>query len=202
MKLKNILLCAMLFFLASCSKGEAQIYKNRANQSKPEVFFENIYIGDNLETCLAKGTVQYHINDLLQLANTNVAMSYFTSSEVRFDNNNIIKEIHLLFKQRKDGKTGKDVFNFMTQYFCQRYKGMKTEKFCEEKLYQKMKCTQDGMRIIWETDKMKIILKSYYSTPDYTPVIRKSENEVAFDWGKDIAEEIKGRWVELNIIAK
>lgn len=201
MTLKNFFLCTILFCLASCSKSEAQINKK---QNKAEVFFENIYIGDNLETCLAKGAVQYqyYINDLLQLANTNVAMNYFTSSEVRFDNNNIIKEIHLLFKQNNEGKSSKDVFDFMTQYFCQRYRGMKTEKFSEEKLYQKMKCTQNGMKIIWETDKIKITLKSYYSTPDYTPVIRKSENEVAFDWGKDIAEEIKGRWVELNIIAK
>ncbi len=88
--------------MASCSKSEAQINKK---QNKAEVFFEKIYIGDNLETCLAKGAVQYqyYINDLLQLANTNVAMNYFTSSEVRFDNNNIIKEIHLLFKQNEKG---------------------------------------------------------------------------------------------------
>ena len=55
---------------------------------------------------------------------------------------------------------------------------------------------------MWETDKIKILLNSYYNTPDYTPIPRSSENEVVFDWGADAAKELKGNWVELNITAK
>ena len=43
--LKKYVLAITLFCLVGC-------------QPKPEVLFENIYIGDNLETCLAKGTIQ------------------------------------------------------------------------------------------------------------------------------------------------
>ena len=124
--LKKYVLGITLFFFVGC-------------QSKPEVFFENINVGDNLETCLAKGTVQNNPdynketlikNDIsmIELANNHIANSYFTNSEVIFDRNNIIKEIVLKFQQDKKGKgkTAKEVFNYMTQYFCQRYQGMKT----------------------------------------------------------------------------
>ena len=69
--LKKYVLGITLFCLVGC-------------QPKPEVLFENIYIGDNLETCLAKGTVQNNPdynketvikNDIsmIELANNNIA---------------------------------------------------------------------------------------------------------------------------------
>ena len=70
--LKKYVLGITLFCLVGC-------------QPKPEVLFENIYIGDNLETCLAKGAVQYSSNhDKLELTNI-IADTYFTDSEVISD---------------------------------------------------------------------------------------------------------------------
>lgn len=173
-------------------------------QTKPIVFFENINIGDNLETCLANGTIQYRNNDNEFKLNSDIVNKYFNYSDVQFDERNIIKEAVMKYHHTKSNNTAEEVFNFMTQYFCQRYSGMKTTEINEERLHEDydMKCRHEGIKIVWETDKIKIILKSYYNTPDYTPIPRNSENEVVFDWGADAAKELKGNWVELNITAK
>ena len=83
MKLKNFLLCITLFLFAGCQQ-------NYRKQKQPEVLFENIYIGDNVETCLANGTVQINPdcnvntlapkfnNYMFELANNNIANSNFT----------------------------------------------------------------------------------------------------------------------------
>jgi hypothetical protein len=66
----------MLFFLVACQNSYGQNYRK-------SVFFENIYIGDNIETCLAKGTVQYNPDynnetiiknniSMIELANNNI----------------------------------------------------------------------------------------------------------------------------------
>ena len=188
-------------------------------QSKPVVFFENINVGDNLETCLAKGTVQnnpgYNVktiapkfdNNMFELANNNIANSNFTYTGVEFDENNIVREIKLKFHQKETGKTAKEVFNFMTQYFCQRYQGMKTEEVNEEwetdsdnLKYQKM-----GMKNIWETNKLKIILKSYDAirTDKSSTYDENGQWQLYLAVREDIAKiYYNGNWVELNIIAK
>ena len=75
-------LYTMLFFLFGNSK---------------EIFFENINVGDDLETCLANGSVQYKNNGIsLELPSSNIATNYFTYNVVKFDQDNIIKEIKLL----------------------------------------------------------------------------------------------------------
>lgn len=209
--LKKYVLGITLFFFVGC-------------QSKPEVFFENINVGDNLETCLAKGTVQNNPdynketlikNDIrmIELANNHIANSYFTNSEVIFDRNNIIKEIVLKFQQDKKGKgkTAKEVFNYMTQYFCQRYQGMKTETINEEKednQYKELgiKFSQEGMTNIWETNKIKMILKSYDNTLIDRYNVHATLNSEPFSVMNSLKwwdiESKEGKWVELNISVK
>lgn len=81
---------------------------NVGSQNKPVVLFENIYVGDNLETCLAKGYVQYNLDynnetliesdiSMIELVNNYIASTYFTNSGVVFGKNNIVKEIKLKF---------------------------------------------------------------------------------------------------------
>ena len=211
MRLKEFLFVVIIFILSGC-------------QNKQVVLFEDIYIGDNLETCLAKGTIRYNPdynkeiileNDvsMIELANNYIASSYFTNSEVKFDWKNVVKEIELKFQQEKRGRTAKDVFSFMTQYFCQRYQGMKTEIIDEEKVYDRYEeCTvkfrREGMANIWETNKIKIILKSYDNTLLDRYNVHKALNPDDSDlhllkylvW-LDI-DSNEGKWVELNIVAK
>lgn len=141
-----------------------------------EVFYENIHVGDHLEKCLANGSVQYNTNaniNTLELTHPPIFDVFLSSNLVKFDEKNIVKELELSYSQRKDNGTGQyedkkvnEVFNFMTQYFCQRYVGMKTEgikeiisvdecDICEVKLEKK------GMRNIWETKHIKIILSTF-----------------------------------------
>lgn len=204
--LKKYVLAITLFCLVGC-------------QPKPEVLFENIYIGDNLETCLAKGTIQnnpdYNVktlapkfdNNMFELSNSNIANANFTYTGVEFDGNNIVKEISLKYHQKETGKTAKEVFNYMTQYFCQRYQGMKTEEVNDEwetDSYN-LKYQKKGMKNIWETNKLKIILQSY-------DAIRKDKSSTYDENGQwslslsvreDVAKRYyNGNWVELDIIAK
>ncbi len=210
-KLKTIIWCLIAFCLIGC-------------QSQPEILFEDIIVGDNLEACLAKGTVQYNPdynkkttieNDIskIELANNYISDCYFTNSEVKFDKNDIIKEIVLKFQQDKKstGKTAKEVYNYMTQYFCQRYQNMRTMTINEEiadKNYDKysVKFMQEGLANIWETDRVKITLKSYDNTLLERNRIYKTLNSEPFSvidslkwWDIDSKE---GKWVELRIFTK
>ena len=209
MRLKEFLFVVIIFIVSGC-------------QNKPVVLFEDIYIGDNLETCLAKGTVRYNPdyntetiieNDIsmIELANNYIASSYFTNSEVKFDRKNVVKEIELKFQQKKKGRTSKEVFGYMTQYFCQYYQGMKTEIIDEEKVYDRYEeCTakfrREGMANIWETNKIKIILKSYDNTLLDRYNVHKALEPDGWDpLGYLIRLDIEskeGKWVELKIIAK
>lgn len=217
MRLKNFLLCITLFFFAGCQIDYGQNYRK---QKQPEVLFENIYIGDNVETCLANGTVQINPdcnvntlapkfnNYMFELANNNIANSNFTYTGVGFDGNNIVREIRLIYHQKETGKTAKEVFNYMTQYFCQRYQGMKTEEVNDEWVTDddyELKYKKVGIKNIWETNKLKIILQSYSA-------IRKDKSSTYDENGEwslylsvreDIAKRYyNGNWVELNIVVK
>ena len=84
-KLKKHVIGITLLFLVGC-------------QTQPEVFFENINIGDNLETCLAKGVIKYkfdhHYDNGKRLAlSDNITTNYLPYTEVKFDDNNIVKEL-------------------------------------------------------------------------------------------------------------
>lgn len=226
MKLKNFFLFIILIHLVACQNGNEP---NHRNSNKAEVFFENIYVGDKLESCLAKGAVQFNIDynaessvqeqkNMLELANNNVASPYFSFAGVWFDNNNIINRIELKFHQKENGKTAKEVFNFMTQYFCQRYQGMKTETVAEEWEHDAdLKFNKEGFKNIWETNKVKIILQFYdnslihvYSRIKKDPIIHSDENRIYrgkhIDFGEifwsEKAKEHIGYWVEVNILAK
>ena len=187
-------------------------------QNNPNVLFENIYIGDNLESCLAKGAIQYNPDynirtlapkqkHMLELANNDIANSYFSSTGVNFDKNNIVKSIELKFHQKEKGKTAKEVFNYITQYFCQRYQGMRTEtvKYQWTTESYNLQYENQGIKNIWETDKVKIILQFYNSS-------RIDKGSIYDENGKwspylsareDVARiYFDGNWVELNIIAK
>ena len=102
-------------------------------QETPETFFENINVGDNIETCMAKGAVRYQNGYDYKLANNYIADTFFSYNNVKFDSQNIINEIKLSIHRKDDASAAKDLFSFMTQYFCQRYSGMKTAKISEDK---------------------------------------------------------------------
>lgn len=216
MRLKTYFLCSMLFFLVGCQNSTRQSFKT---QKKPEVLFENIYIGDKLETCLANGTVQnnpdYNVNtlapkfdnDMFELSNSHISNANFTYTGVEFDKNNIVREIRLKYHQIEGGKTAKEVFNYMTQYFCQRYQGMRTEEVYEdwETDSYDLKYLKRGMKNIWETNTHKITLTSYNAM--------RTEQSSCYDengnWSSylSIREEVArmyydGNWVEVNIIVK
>ena len=186
--LKNIILCFTFFYLVGCN-------------TKPEVFFENIYLGDNLESCLAKGAVQYRSNDNFKL-NNNIINRYFYYSDVQFDERNIIKEAVMKYHHTMSYNTPEEVFSFMTQYFCQNYAGMITE-IINENIVDKgwdIKYSKEGRMNIWETNKIKITLSSYCISPDYNYIYRNGHD--GFNFGAAHAKEIQGKWVELNIVAK
>lgn len=189
--LKNIILCFAFFYLVGCN-------------TKPEVFFENIYLGDNLETCLAKGAIQYQNEYAYELANHSITNSYFTFNEVKFDGNGEIEEINFFFRQSNTGKTANEVFSFMTQYFCQRYPQMKTKAIDKEKKGEDFdgRYRHKGMMNIWETEKIRIEIKSYTNALidyQFTP---PNPGKVVFSWDDDAAREKQGSFVELKISAK
>ena len=216
MRLKTYFLCSMLFFLTGSLNCTGQSFRT---QKKPEVLFDNIYIGDKLESCLANGTVQnnpdYNVrtlapkfdNDMFELANSNIANANFTYTGVEFDENNIVREIRLKYHQKETGKTAKEVFNYMTQYFCQRYQGMKTEEVNEDWKTDSydLKYQKRGMKNIWETNKLKIILKSYNAirTDKSSTYDENGQWSSYLSVREDVARRYyNGNWVELEIIAK
>lgn len=206
MALFAVLMCVSF---ASCGSSSSKT---------PEVLFENIYIGDNLETCLAKGTIRHNPDykietiapnqkNMLELANNSIADSYFSYTGVWFDKNNIVKEVELKFHQKETGKTAKDVFNFMTQYFCQRYQGMKTETVNElwETDCYNLKYEKEGTKNIWETNKVRVTLQFYNAWR----MDKSSVYDENGDWSLNLAvrEDMAkryydGNWVEVNILVK
>ena len=195
---KNYILSISLFFLIGC-------------QFKPEVLFENINVGDNLEVCLANGSVQHNTDDenIFELRNNNIANTYFTNSEVKFDEKSTVKEIILKFHESKKGKTAKEVFNFMTQYFCLRYEGMRSEKIdenWEDERLERLAFKKEGIKNIWETNKTKIILESYRNTRIYIPHEDSNYSSTAQGTAEYMLNQIAnsniGEWVQLKIIAK
>lgn len=189
--LKKHVIGITLLFLVGC-------------QTQPEVLFENINVGDNLETCLAKGTIKYKFDHhydngkRLVLAD-NIATNYLPYTEVKLDDNNIIKELE--FKLHSDDKTVEEAFSFMTQYFCQRYENMTSEKIDEVKddgNYREL-----GSKNIWETNKIKIILSSYDNIIDWQAISRNVEKTGSDGWLENAtARDIQGYWVELTITIK
>ena len=190
-KLKKHVIGITLLFLVGC-------------QTQPEVFFENINIGDNLETCLAKGVIKYkfdhHYDNGKRLAlSDNITTNYLPYTEVKFDDNNIVKELE--FSRHADYEAVEEAFSFMTQYFCQRYENMATEKIDEVK--DEGNYRQIGSKNIWETNKIKIILSSYNNMVDWQAVARNAEKPGSNGWIEEqFAKEKQGYWVELIITAK
>ena len=192
--LKKHVIVITLLFLVGC-------------QPKSEILFENINIGDNLETCLAKGAIKYifdhHYDNGKRLAlSDNITTNYLPYTEVKFDDNNIIEELE--FSRHADYEAVEETFNFMTQYFCQRYKNMVTEKIDEVK--EKGNYRQIGNKNIWETNKIKIILSSYNNMVDWQVVARNIEKSGSDRWDawveNEKAKNIQGYWAKLSITAK
>ena len=187
-------------------------------QNKAVVLFENIYIGDKLEKCLAQGTVQHNPDykietiapnqkNMFELANNKIANTYFSFTGVWFDKQNAVKNIELKFHQKENGKTAKEVFNFMTQYFCQRYQGMRTEHVNEQSTTDsyELKYEKEGIKNIWETNEVKIIVKFYNAMRlNKSSVYDENGNwSLSLSVREDIAKRYyDGNWVEVNIIAK
>lgn len=191
---KKYILSISLFILVGC-------------QLKPEVLFENINVGDNLEVCLSKGAVvqgRRHQENIFELGNNNIASTYFDKSEVKFKDNNEVEEISLEYHYKKKGKTAQEVFNFMTQYFCQRYTDMRTEKLNETWEIHGLSWQKEGMQNIWETNKIRTTLSFYTNKPIY------DESEHVgnpYNYGAQIANDLvrktyAGQWVKLQIVTK
>lgn len=191
---KKYILSISLIFLVGC-------------QFKPEVLFENINVGDNLETCLSKGAVvqtRRHQENIFELGNNNIASTYFDKSEVKFDSNNKVKEIELSYHEQKKGKSAQEVYNYMTQYFCQLYKGIKTKKLNEAWELHGFSWEKEGMQNIWETNQIKITLNFYLNKPIYgqdesTGNYNSLGRKVASYWERNT---YGGEWVELKITIK
>ena len=191
---KKYILSISLIFLVGC-------------QFKPEVLFENINVGDNLETCLSKGAVvqtRRHQENIFELGNNNIASTYFDKNEVKFDSNNKVKEIELSYHEQKKGKSAQEVYNYMTQYFCQLYKGIKTKKLNEAWELHGFSWEKEGMQNIWETNQIKITLNFYLNKPIYgqdesTGNYNSLGRKVASYWERNT---YGGEWVELKITIK
>lgn len=188
-------------------------------QRQPEILFENINVGDNIETCLAKGAIQYFYDDeyAFKLANDNIATSYFHTNTVKFNEHKIVEEIYCFYYMKDDkNKSAAEVFSSMTQYFCQRYKGMKTEKV-NEKRYDnnQIEYNFSATTNIWETNKIRVELMFYTQTIDsevYNRYLQPYANE-KHDWiisghstsywlAKSTLDEIEGKYVSLTIVSK
>ena len=143
------------------------IGNNAFAQSK--VFFDNISVGDNLEKCIAKGLVESTGGPNAgtpfewELTDSNIKI-HFQRTGVVFDNNNIVKEIELLASDytNKNNRKSVDVkksFNYMLQYFSQRYTGMKQRDFKTEGISS---CLYDvGKEYYWETSNLLIKVQLY-----------------------------------------
>lgn len=139
---------------------------------QPQVFFENFNIGDKLEKCLASGLIQSsggpHAGTPFEweLTDPNIK-TYFQRTGVVFDNNNNIKEIDLLASKYKyhDGYPNVDVgnsFNYMLQYFSQRYSGMKKGEFNtkDDTTY----CLYEvGTEYVWNTPDLTIRVQLFHT---------------------------------------
>ena len=102
----------------------------------------------------------------------------------------------------------------MTKYFCQRYKGMKTEKV-NEKRYDnnQIEYNFSATTNIWETNKIRVELMFYTQTIDsevYNRYLQPYANEKP-DWSghstiywlaKSTLDNIVGKYVSLTIVSK
>ncbi len=154
------------------------------------MFFENISVGDNLEKCIAKGLVEStggpHAGTPFEweLTDSNIKI-YFQRTGAVFDNNNIIKEIELLASDytNKNNRKSVDVkksFNYMLQYFSQRYTGMKQRDFKTEGVSS---CLYDvGKEYYWETSNLLIKVHFIVTSTMRKLMPNKTEHLEIFVW--------------------
>lgn len=152
--------------------------------TQPQVFFENFNIGDKLEKCLANGLIQSsggpHAGTPFEweLTDPNIK-SYFQRTGVVFDNNNNIKEIELLASKYKyhDGYPNVDVgksFNYMLQYFSQRYSGMEKGEFNTK---DDTSCLYEvGTEYVWNTSYLTIKVQLYHTVYNATAHAKKNSS--------------------------
>lgn len=153
-----LLIATTLFSCANSSNCYAQDTKG--------TFFGPISCGDNLEKCIQNGWVQHTGGETLwlsydwKLTDSNIT-SHFPRAGVVFDSRNIIQEIHLISTNHNyiDPKDDtEEAFNYMLQYFCQRYKGMKQRDYYKSTNH----CLYDtGIEYFWETQNLVIRLRHY-----------------------------------------
>lgn len=140
--------------------------------TQPQVFFEKINIGDKLEKCLANGLFQSsggpHAGTPFEWELTDSDIkTYFQRTGVVFDNNNTIQEIELLAYNYTNLNTNQNVdvsrsFNYMLQYFSQRYSGMKKGEFNtkDDTTY----CLYEvGTEYVWNTPDLTIRVQLFHT---------------------------------------
>lgn len=153
-----LLIATTLFSCANSSNCYAQDTKG--------TFFGPISCGDNLEKCIQNGWVQHTGGETAwlwydwKLTDSNIT-SHFPRAGVVFDSRNTIQEIHLISTNLNRYAPHDDTegaFNYMLQYFCQQYKGMK-----KKDVYEKIdECRyKSGVEYSWSTQFLNIRLRHY-----------------------------------------
>lgn len=152
----------MAIIIALAFVGNGLLYA----QNRKPVFFGAISCGDNLEKCITNGWVQHTGGETAwlsydwKLIDSNIT-SRFPRAGVVFDSRNIIQEIHLISTNLNSGSPKDDTkgaFNYMLQYFCQRYSGMKKKDVYE----REGECLYNvGTEYYWETPYIHIRLRHF-----------------------------------------
>lgn len=153
MKKAILFICLLLIGTLSCTQ--------------PKVFFEKFNIGDKLEECLANGLIESSGGQFEWELTDSDIKTYFQRTGVVFDNNNTIQEIELLAYNYTNLNTNQNVdvsrsFNYMLQYFSQRYSGMKKGEFDtkDDTTY----CLYEvGTEYVWNTPDLTIRVQLFHS---------------------------------------
>lgn len=145
------------------------IWNSQIINAQSKVFFSQIYLGDNLEKCIANGLVQstggataWNTHDW-ELTDYNIK-SYFPRTGVAFDSKNQVKEIELLASNylHHESKSDVDVkrsFNYILRYFTQQYSGMRQKQINTK---DTSSCLYNvGTEYVWETSDLIIQVKFY-----------------------------------------
>lgn len=178
-------------------------------QKQDESLYGNIYLTDNIETCLAKGTVQSTRKSIVNptgftLANNSFIGIPFEKSAVKFNNNNNIEYVKLStkhgYKESNVSDNTESIFNQALQNLCRQYSNMQMytiDKTIEGDGYIRR---MQGQGYKWETTNKIIKLEHY------TGSIYNTEN-LNMNAGLSITlaiykEEYCGNFVELTFEKK
>lgn len=161
--MKNIIIFILISALCSCNNSV-----NKSNELLSQISY-----GDTWELCIKKGVIQHTGGATAykpyewELTDSQIT-SYFPIAGVVFDNNNVIKELHLKAECNKNDSRGeakvKNAFNYILRYYTQRYSGMKSKKINTK---NSNSCIYNiGTEYTWETPYAIIKIEFYNCVHD------------------------------------